>query len=160
MKTRPESRPVCGYCHQRWRHPQTTSIWEIPPFAQTEMTFPPVTQSFFACKRRRTRVLRILFLGRGVCDDAICAERVANATRLSTFSAVSSEILIQVAQAIGEVRRRAIQKGGGDCKRNFRPSPTLKVAGSCRPPDDAIPLPLDLKQNHFCAQAASAAFFC
>ncbi len=54
-------------------------------------------------------------------------------------------------------RRQAIQKGGGDCQRDFRA--TSKSRRARRHPDDALRHPPDLKQNHLRAQAASAAFF-
>ena len=101
-------RPVCGYCHTtvplaRHLHIGDTALC-------TDGNDISCCSKFLRLQKAKNEVLRILFLGRGVCDDAICAERVANATRLSTLRGLVRILINKIAQSIGEFRRRATKR--------------------------------------------------
>ncbi len=106
MRAKPErSEPVCGYCHQV--APSANHIHMGDDFALcTDGGGSSCHAKFIRLQKAKNEVLRVLFLGRGVCDDAICAERVANTTRLSTLRRLVEILLRKVILLASELRRR------------------------------------------------------
>ena len=105
MKTRSESRPVCGYCHQV--APSANHV-HMGDFALcTDGGSSSCHSKFLRLQKAKNEMLRILFLGRGVCDDAICAERVANATRLSTLRRLAEVLLRRANEVAAKLYKKA-----------------------------------------------------
>lgn len=103
-RTRLRSRPVCGYCHQVAPSANHTSVGNITLCIDGTLS---CYDKFLRLQKAKNEVLRVMFLGRGVCDDAICAGRVANATRLSTLKRLVEDLIHKVILAADELRRRA-----------------------------------------------------
>lgn len=106
MATRPmRSRPVCGYCHQVAPSANHTQLGDFP--LCTDGGTSSCHAKFLRLQKAKNEVLRVLYLGDGICEDFICAERVANTTRLSTLRRLVEALIHKVILAANELRRRA-----------------------------------------------------
>lgn len=105
--TRPRLRlkPVCGYCHQVAPSANHVDIGNMTLCVDGGTS--SCQAKFLRLQKAKNEVLRVLYLGDGICEDFICAERVANTTRLSTLRGLVEALIYKVQRAADEIRRRA-----------------------------------------------------